>query len=143
MMFQSTLLHEERQQSQPPINSRRCFNPRSCTRSDTEQLQGKLRDLVSIHAPARGATNAGLIRIGRKGFQSTLLHEERQVALWDIIEQALFQSTLLHEERLDGASPWHHQYGFNPRSCTRSDTTCTLPCHPQPSFNPRSCTRSD
>ena len=59
---------------------------------------------VSIHAPARGATNVAKHDVDNKKFQSTLLHEERPAA-----KRVL---------------PFF--LGFNPRSCTRSDRTYTF-----------------
>ena len=54
------------------------FNPRSYKRSD-KLLNCQPGDImISIHAPTRGATMMGGVRLGKfKRFQSTLLQEER------------------------------------------------------------------
>ena len=76
------------------------FNPRSHERSDVNQLVlDKLDELISIHAPTRGATKILQYRIA----------------------VLLFQSTLPREERLKVTVLYHSQKDFNPRSHERSD----------------------
>ena len=55
---------------------------------------------ISIHTPTRGATGASNINVLSKGFQSTLLREERPYGQSLFIAMRRFQSTLLREERL-------------------------------------------
>ncbi len=56
--------------------------------------------LISIHAPTRGATSDSLDKlISLPVFQSTPLQEERQFVLENIVTNYLFQSTPLQEER--------------------------------------------
>ena len=69
-MFQSTPPHGERQSKFPW--HQRCnhgFNPRPRTGSDPESTKQTWPELVSIHAPARGAT--GQSRQGRRRFSSS------------------------------------------------------------------------
>ena len=98
------------------------FNPRSYKRSDDGMYPYPFSNIISIHAPTRGATfthlwlSSTIIR-----FQSTLLQEERQIRTSDCrihrnfnprsykrsdhfhflstLQLYLFQSTLLQEER--------------------------------------------
>ena len=121
--FQSTLLREERRLSiaitsiVPP-----CFNPRSCARSDVlDFFNHTIFFLVSIHAPARGATPFGERIMDGKKFQSTLLREERQIGIALLIALIKFQSTLLREERRKVDTTRSPGFSFNPRSCARSD----------------------
>ena len=123
------------------------------------------RDIVSIHAPTRGATEeAGEISTSEM-FQSTLPHGERQTRLSVDESVPLFQSTLPHGERLAEAEIKQMVYSFNPRSHTGSDpfriavssilgvsihapTRGATPCsailrQTSPCFNPRSHTGSD
>ena len=75
------------------------FNPRSHERSDETYKTLYISDLISIHAPTRGATilcnHRGLVF----GFQSTLPREERPMLLYRSAVMLLFQSTLPREER--------------------------------------------
>ena len=101
LLFQSTLLQEERLSCYPEYTLLLHFNPRSYKRSDAYfpcfscdpvQFQSTLlqeerlsRFLcacelfhISIHAPTRGATPERRRSRTRQRFQSTLLQEERQ-----------------------------------------------------------------
>ena len=77
-IFQSTLLQEERQCV--PYKKHNCFyfNPRSYKRSDLLESLGIEDNIISIHAPTRGATSASIVTTASIRFQSTLLQEERQ-----------------------------------------------------------------
>ena len=102
-LFQSTLPRGERLNSIPVIASRHNFNPRS--REGSDSIIHILKDhfYISIHAPARGATNASakkqtplnisihapargatesrvILQQGYTVFQSTLPRGERRVA---------------------------------------------------------------
>ena len=123
----------------------RCFNPRSRTGSDRRMGPLFSASVVSIHAPARGATRQRHITQILLQFQSTLPHGERhtdQMNIWDTtsfnprsrtgsdtgfrslkIQAGLFQSTLPHGERRTFlVMTWFDSYGFNPRSRTGSDS---------------------
>ncbi len=101
LLFQSTLLQEERQYGTSytsaelnfnPRSYKRSdmyfisqfvlvfyFNPRSYKRSDVPQFLANIHDYcISIHAPTRGATTPLVLDCELKAFQSTLLQEERQ-----------------------------------------------------------------
>ena len=98
------------------------FNPRPCTRGDTPLEDGLLHLIVSIHAPARGATHDNIIStIIALTFQSTPLHEGRQTA-------SLYKD---------------HVACFNPRPCTRGDIQVIIGLNMYSRFNPRPCTRGD
>ena len=79
-VFRSTLLHEERHADRRSyhLQERLCFDPRSCTRSDTRR----------VSRPSIIST-----------FRSTLLHEVRQANDFGFDCRIVFRSTLLHEER--------------------------------------------
>ena len=57
--------------------------------------------LVSIHAPARGATPQSASSLPAPKFQSTLPHGERLATIEDLQKAIEFQSTLPHGERLN------------------------------------------
>ena len=142
------------------------FNPRSRTGSDfailslslTPMLQSTLphgerlgaqmyescKNSASIHAPARGATNAdhadqrngrGFNPRSRTGsdslsrpmyaagcvLQSTLPHGERQGYCQQVTPPGQLQSTLPHGKRPNGSSAGGRVGCFNPRSRTGSD----------------------
>ena len=77
---------------------------------------------ISIHAPARGATENASVCVVKIPFQSTLPHGERRWGQQSAPAPTQFQSTLPHGERLTllsrGASVSND---FNPRSRTGSD----------------------
>ena len=77
-------------------------------------------------------------------FQSTPLHEGRRHGPWRQPTRKMFQSTPLHEGR-PGTDPSSISIntGFNPRPCTRGDSTLGKTAHDNLSFNPRPCTRGD
>ena len=124
MRFQSTLRRTER--------------PSSFGKSRSFQL-------ISIHAPANGATaqrhdeqtrllfQSTLRRTERRSreclctvgqeFQSTLRRTERLCAIRLGVADLLFQSTLRRTERQDIHSPYSCIHYFNPRSGERSDLT--------------------
>ena len=101
MIFQSTLLQEERRRRVHGCwNFRRYFNPRSYKRSDNFSSSYFPFTSISIHAPTRGATMFTLTTANSLSrFQSTLLQEERP--------------RLRHHK-----NAWIY---FNPRSYKRSD----------------------
>ena len=77
------------------------FNPRSREGSDhIFRVNHKLSNLISIHAPARGATIKSLLQIAPYLiFQSTLPRGERRQILNNTVITTLFQSTLPRGER--------------------------------------------
>ena len=78
LQFQSTLPRRERHQ---PDNCRsiqfRNFNPRSREGSDYNDMVVKNLGLISIHAPAKGATCILTLLLLANEFQSTLPRRER------------------------------------------------------------------
>ena len=113
-------------------------------RGATDEIRrSNLPARVSIHAPARGATFWALCIAQHKGFQSTRPHGARHSDIADHVSDKLFQSTRPH-----GARPVHfyivlHAAGFNPRARTGRDRiivpqrTCFI------RFNPRARTGRD
>ena len=75
--FQSTLPHGERHEPFNFTESNRRFNPRSRMGSDLHTTSTLFHRLVSIHAPAWGATSYYELRDTLDRFQSTLPHGER------------------------------------------------------------------
>ena len=77
-----------------------CINPRSREGSDVQMLRLQFSYiLISIHAPARGATAATHNHVRSSRFQSTLPRGERLRALAEYIHPCRFQSTLPRGER--------------------------------------------
>ena len=77
---------------------------------------------ISIHAPTRGATP--LIRISTtiRIFQSTLPRGERHIDTFYYSVKFRFQSTLPRGERQSHLRLKFHRYNFNPRSHEGSDS---------------------
>ena len=98
-IFQSTLPHGERPQSVIYLPAYKDFNPRSRTGSDEEAQTKRILVVISIHAPARGATCIG----------------------YRVKMDVRFQSTLPHGERQGHPRPTPSVLYFNPRSRTGSD----------------------
>ena len=99
--FQSTLPRRERHINVLTANIGNIdFNPRSREGSDRTLLLNNFDIIISIHAPAKGATAGRIIKVAPDGFQSTLPRRERQ-----FIECRSFIS----------------QHHFNPRSREGSD----------------------
>ena len=78
------------------------FNPRPHARGDVKSDQFTRLDLVSIHAPTRGATFFSTSYIKRRMFQSTPPREGRQMAMCLCVLLVVFQSTPPHEGRQKG-----------------------------------------
>jgi len=76
-----------------------CFNPRPCARGDLVGGHGVSLVEVSIHAPARGATEGMTTTVVTEKFQSTPLREGRPMA-------AMLRAVII---------------SFNPRPCARGD----------------------
>ena len=76
------------------------FNPRSREGSDDVLLDFLAEFRISIHAPAKGATNVQWPEPPFPGFQSTLPRRERLHAVDSVSVYLQFQSTLPRRERL-------------------------------------------
>ena len=142
--FQSTLPRRERQHTESKHCVRNHFNPRSREGSDASSRRNGLVFLaISIHAPAKGATQKQLRILTIQKFQSTLPRRERHVTAaqeaansaisihapakgatvngYKYIKIGIFQSTLpRRERRILSKIPCTHKY-FNPRSREESD----------------------
>ena len=78
---------------------------------------------ISIHAPAKGATQNRSRGLYFLQFQSTLPRRERQITELYKMARILFQSTLpRRERRYNGKPDLPLLYNFNPRSREGSDT---------------------
>ena len=75
------------------------FNPRSRAGSDLFIISDCIANLISIHAPAQGATYNIPVRLAKLGFQSTLPRRERLVYVMLDSQFLQFQSTLPRRER--------------------------------------------
>ena len=164
-MFQSTLPHGERHLSTRRFGHARGFNPRSRTGSDPCADERGRERMVSIHAPARGATFDPIHPVG---FGDVSIHAPARGATFVKIlslGDVAFQSTLPHGERHSrrsasavrrvsihaparGATATRpraraFRTSFNPRSRTGSDTRRNRGEKETVRFNPRSRTGSD
>ncbi len=81
------------------------------------------RHTVSIHAPARGATQSPSGISVPSAFQSTLPRGERRPSELTTVSNVGFQSTLPRGERRDSCSHVAPSQSFNPRSRAGSDAT--------------------
>ena len=123
ILFQSTLPREERQCAKTSCTTNKSyFNPRSHERSDYILLNQHTSQIISIHAPTRGATTMTLKDTVEMIFQSTLPREERQILILFNGFECLFQSTLPREERQRSNNLTILLHNFNPRSHERSDS---------------------
>ena len=77
----------------------RNFNPRSHEGSDTDSSKAVGADIISIHAPTRGATDVTAEYAAYLQFQSTLPRGERLDWLTGWYKSHKFQSTLPRGER--------------------------------------------
>ena len=99
------------------------FNPRSHERSDNLKGLCSLMDLISIHAPTRGATNSPSNWCKAILFQSTLPREERRSTQQMSSLKRLFQSTLPREERPVAITPTSSKRRISIHAPTRGATT--------------------
>ena len=126
------------------------FNPRSRKGSDVISFKQSFHPLISIHAPARGATRNTTIYGENTKFQSTLPQGERLSLAVALNGEAIFQSTLPQGERPrtltncqssflfqstlpQGERPFLlitplHLLNFNPRSRKGSDAERWIKC---------------
>ena len=98
-LFQSTLPHGERRTEQSRTWHIWGFNPRSHMGSDLCELEQRIIELVSIHAPAWGATGR---RSLCRGHRSVLTHAPTRGATQKAglsPSMMMFQPTLPHGER--------------------------------------------
>jgi len=100
--------------------------------------------IVSIHAPARGATHVHYYGFCGDAFQSTPLREGRRREEQYYHKRKEFQSTPLREGRRLVYMSQKGMYGrFNPRPCARGDTYDLSQPVGIAGFNPRPCARGD
>ncbi len=124
ILFQSTLLQEERHFKLVTLVTTGYFNPRSYKRSDLMRL-GFFFLLVYFNPRSykRSDVRACYRIITKSQFQSTLLQEERPNGIGQLGFVYVFQSTLLQEERRNRACQRPRIKNFNPRSYKRSDAS--------------------
>ena len=124
--FQSTRPHGARPHPpETPRHARHRFNPRARTGRDAgvAGVTCPVRRIVSIHAPARGATHRP--RHGHSAHRRVSIHAPARGA-----------TRSRHEARRLPAS-------FNPRARTGRDLSFSLPGSLSPCFNPRARTGRD
>ena len=112
-LFQSTLPRRERPQTAPQGQAHSHFNPRSREGSDQPACRSVFLEVISIHAPAKGAT----CMVGMSGrlsepFQSTLPRRERHCRKPVCASTKPFQSTLPRRERRVGRARWYEDMIF-------------------------------
>ena len=145
--FQSTHPHGVRRYTMPA--SRRvgnCFNPRTRTGCDVPGFEiHDLGFIVSIHAPARGATTSVLEkRLLTALFQSTHPHGVRLVGYGDTLWAIAFQSTHPHGVRRRCSRFWWTISGFQSTHPHGVRRLGMLPSAPGArGFNPRTRTGCD
>ena len=123
LQFQSTLPREERPFPTDFVTAfMPYFNPRSHERSDCDNFRLAMWQIISIHAPTRGATHMPWQHMHSLLFQSTLPREERHMTVQLHPHRRRFQSTLPREERPSLYLLGAHLHNFNPRSHERSDS---------------------
>ncbi len=122
------------------------FDPRPCARGDLIfERRNRYVAVVSIHAPARGATSA-LCRFRKSRIVS--IHAPARGATFTRANAAaryrMFRSTPLREGRLH-VTVWHRTHmGFDPRPCARGDFDWVrIPIAFARRFDPRPCARGD
>ena len=98
-IFQSTLPRGERPFALAYVFTASNFNPRSREGSDDIIHNKRATHIISIHAPARGATPTYNAIADVIIFQSTLPRGERHHRLCSMPNSLLFQSTLPRGER--------------------------------------------
>ena len=97
--FQSTHPHGVRLSISTACSSPLRFNPRTRTGCDCFSSQSLVKPIVSIHAPARGATNLKVLDGVKISFQSTHPHGVRRLVRLNYILYKKFQSTHPHGVR--------------------------------------------
>ena len=81
--------------------------------------------MISIHAPAQGATKLQRLGLRNWKFQFTLPHRERRLKTLDFLLMYRFQFTLPHRERRRAWTKELKESDFNSRSRTGSDRGVT------------------
>ena len=119
--FQSTHPHGVRLRTGVSVRKILSFNPRTRTGCDVNKIRKSILIIVSIHAPARGATNNTVGRSPSRPFQSTHPHGVRQIVFVQLT----------------------HNYGFNPRTRTGCDPLMIVLNYFLSCFNPRTRTGCD
>ena len=145
LIFQSTLLQEERPVLHSCLAIFENFNPRSYKRSDNQQIQnyGKV-EIISIHAPTRGATTRNVMNSITALFQSTLLQEERRCNRHcDWCGRLISIHAPTRGATRTYVRILYVSNNFNPRSYKRSDHVLEEFAWIIVYFNPRSYKRSD
>ncbi len=128
LIFQSTLPRRERPTAAGSLLLPFDFNPRSRKGSDNISALKILKQIISIHAPAKGATKTTVSNVFNSVFQSTLLRRERLEPAELMLIRYLFQSTLPRRERrcsITGLSSLLSFQSTLPRRERRDSFYCT------------------
>ena len=124
LQFQFTPLREGRRVYRRQSNAHQhYFNSRPCERGDAAAACCCYRPLISIHAPARGATAVFRSNPDRKQISIHAPARGATSGTCTVLSLIVFQFTPLREGRRGGrrGSQSKHQY-FNSRPCERGDT---------------------
>ena len=142
-IFQSTLPRRERLFFVFISQCFTYFNPRSREGSDDAGTYTPDANVISIHAPAKGATLHMGKKMSYRIFQSTLPRRERLISRRRLCVPILFQSTLPRRERHKQIFHKCQVPYFNPRSREGSDRIFSCHNNIWVDFNPRSREGSD
>ena len=115
-VFQSTHPHGVRRNAGCGKTAAISFNPRTRMGCDKARWEARRRMIVSIHAPAWGATQPERHKPLHLQFQSTHPHGVRRICPSPAVLSRLFQSTHPHGVRLSALKSLIHLPCFNPRT---------------------------
>ena len=143
-IFQFTPLREGRRNTTKASSRAANFNSRPCGRGDETREDVGFWEMISIHAPAGGAT-VKTLRLPEDvcQFQFTPLREGRRGALVIVNNSELFQFTPLREGRRPRPTwpPWSAVFQFTPLREGRP--LSGTPFADRTDFNSRPCGRGD
>ncbi len=144
VQFQSTHPHGVRPRVASRDHRARDFNPRTRTGCDLSTPGTGILQIISIHAPARGATCLLLACSGIQTFQSTHPHGVRPGT-----SMRIWGDTYFNPRTRTGCDLKSRQYAlwvttdFNPRTRTGCDFALVFIFREQQDFNPRTRTGCD
>ena len=123
VLFQSTLPRRERPFRLDVVCNRHLISIHAPAKGATlDHNIDNFPGVISIHAPAKGATQIAADKSSQIVFQSTLPRREQLVAQGGLEMAAQFQSTLpRRERRVRAGRIAHSALNFNPRSREGSD----------------------
>ena len=130
-MFQSTLPRGERLWREAALKAPRCFNPRSRAGSDPKLVACPPELIVSIHAPARGATSASCLSLTPLTCFNPRSRAGSDLRAFEKKRTDQFQSTLPRGERPKQLSRPHVCAPVSIHAPARGATGTGLASHPK------------